>query len=180
MKPLALAVATALLWLVAGAAAAQPTGVSLEALLREEQLLQFDRFDNDTAQVLGAQLVLRAHRERKTVTIQVMRGDAVLFAQAMPGASPDHADWIRRKNNLVKRTGHSSFYTHNQVRQNGGDHDALPGLDMRDYAAHGGAFPIVVRGQGLVGTVTVSGLPGPDDHALVVAALRDYLNVEAP
>ena len=154
--------------------------VSLAALLREEQQLQFDRFDDATARAVGAQLVARAERERKTVTIQVMRGDTVLFKQAMPGASPDHADWIRRKNNLVERTGHSSFYTHNEVRQGGGDHDALPGLDMRDYAAHGGAFPVIVRGQGVVGTVTVSGLPGPDDHALVVAALKDYLKPAAP
>lgn len=154
--------------------------VSLAALLREEQQLQFDRFDDATARAVGAQLVARAERERKTVTIQVTRGDTVLFKQAMPGASPDHADWIRRKNNLVGRTGHSSFYTHNEVRQGGGDHDALPGLDMRDYAAHGGAFPVIVRGQGVVGTVTVSGLPGPDDHALVVAALKDYLKPAAP
>ncbi|MBD8657330.1 heme-degrading domain-containing protein [Oxalobacteraceae sp. CFBP 13730] len=154
--------------------------VSLAALLREEQQLQFDRFDDDTARAVGAQLVARAERERKTVTIQVTRGDAVLFKQAMPGASPDHADWIRRKNNLVGRTGHSSFYTHNEVRQGGGDHDALPGLDMRDYAAHGGAFPVITRGQGVVGTVTVSGLPGPDDHALVVAALKDYLTPVSP
>ena len=154
--------------------------VSLAALLREEQQLQFDRFDDATARAVGAQLVARAEREHKTVTIQVTRGDAVLFKQAMPGASPDHADWIRRKNNLVGRTGHSSFYTHNEVRQSGGDHDALPGLDMRDYAAHGGAFPVIVRGQGVVGTVTVSGLPGPDDHALVVAALKDYLTPPSP
>ena len=77
----------------------------------------------------------------------------------------------------MKRTGHSSFYTHNEVRQAGGDHDKLPGLDMRDYAAHGGAYPIVVRGRGAVGTVTASGLPGADDHALVVAALKDHLKI---
>jgi len=171
--------AAALLCMSAGAAPAQSTdGVSLASLLREEQLLQFDRFDHDTAQAIGAQLVLRAHREGKTVTIRVTHGDAIVFSQAMPGASPDHADWIRRKNNLVQRTGHSSFYTHIEVIRSGGDFDALPGLDMRDYAAHGGAFPIIVRGQGAVGTVTVSGLPGPDDHALVVAVLKDYLGVD--
>jgi endoglucanase len=158
----------------------QTSTVSLATLLNEEQQLQFDRFDRDTAQALGAHVARRAQRENKTVTIQIEHDGVVLFRQAMPGASPDHADWIRRKNNLVGRTGHSSFYTHNEVRQNGGDHDALPGLDMRDYAAHGGAFPVRVRGQGVVGTATVSGLPGPDDHALVVAALKDYLKVGSP
>ena len=155
----------------------QETTVSLDALLREEQLLQFDRFDQGTATALGAALVARARSASRPVTLEIRHGDTVLFAHAMPGASPDHADWIRRKNNLVKRTGHSSFYTHNEVRQAGGDHDRLPGLDMRNYAAHGGAYPIVVRGRGAVGTVTVSGLPGADDHALVVAALKDHLNI---
>jgi len=155
--------------------------VSLDALLQEERQLQFDRFDRDTAAALGAALVARAKRAGRPVTLEIRQGDEVLFAHAMPGASPDHADWIRRKNNLVRRTGHSSFYTHNEVRQSGGDHDALPGLDMRDYAAHGGAYPIVVRGRGAVGTVTVSGLPGADDHALVVAALKDHLKIgESP
>lgn len=159
----------------------QTSTVSLDALLDEEQLLQFERFDADTAAALGAALVARARSASRPVTVEIKLGDAVVFAQAMPGASPDHADWIRRKNNLVGRTGHSSFYTHNEVRQAGGDHDRLPGLDMRDYAAHGGAYPLVVRGRGAVGTATVSGLPGADDHALVVAALRDYLKIgEAP
>lgn len=149
--------------------------ISLDALLQEERQLQFDRFDKDTAAALGVALVARAQSASRPVTLEIRQGDTVLFAYATPGASPDHADWIRRKNNLVQRTGHSSFYTHNEVRAQGGDHDALPGLDMRDYAAHGGAYPIVVRGGKAVGTVTASGLPGADDHALVVAALRDYL-----
>lgn len=155
----------------------QATTVPLATLLREEQLLQFDRFDRDTASAIGERMLERAAARQQKVTVEIRRDDTVLFAQATPGASPDHADWIRRKNNLVKRTGHSSFYTHNEVRQGGGDHDALPGLDMRDYAAHGGAFPLVVRGQGMVGTITVSGLPGPEDHALVVDTLKDYLKV---
>lgn len=153
----------------------QVSTVPLDALLREEQLLQFERFDADTAAALGARLVERARAASKPVTVQISQDDKVLFAYATPGASPGHADWIRRKNNLVRRTGHSSFYTHNEVRAKGGDHDALPGLDMRDYAAHGGAYPIVVRGGSAVGIVTASGLPGADDHALVVAALRDVL-----
>jgi uncharacterized protein (UPF0303 family) len=44
-----------------------------------------------------------------------------------------------------------------------------------ECAAHGGCFPIVVRGVGFVGTVTVSGLPQKDDHDLVVQAIRDFL-----
>ena len=44
-----------------------------------------------------------------------------------------------------------------------------------EFAAHGGAFPIYVRGTGAVATVTVSGLPQKADHELVVEALSEIL-----
>jgi uncharacterized protein (UPF0303 family) len=60
------------------------------------------------------------------------------------------------------------------------------GLPLADYATHGGSFPLAVEGAGLVGSVTVSGLPQRADHELVVEALcgllgRDYaeLRLEA-
>jgi uncharacterized protein (UPF0303 family) len=54
---------------------------------------------------------------------------------------------------------------------------AKTGLDLRDYAAHGGCFPIFVEGTGCVGTITVSGLPQREDHSLVVAVLQEYLQL---
>lgn len=151
--------------------------VPLEVLLRQEQLLQFDRFDNDTALEIGLKLIELARAGKKAVSVEIARNGTVLFAHGMNGTSRDNSDWIRRKSNLVNRTGHSSFYIHNQVRLEGGDHDAIPALDPREYAAHGGSFPLVIKGSGQVGTITVSGLPGAEDHAMVVAALKDYLKV---
>ncbi len=48
-------------------------------------------------------------------------------------------------------------------------------VDAHEFAAHGGAFPIRVRGVGLVGTMTVSGLPQEEDHQLVVSVLEAFL-----
>jgi len=49
------------------------------------------------------------------------------------------------------------------------------GLDPARYAAHGGAFPVLVRDVGPVGVVVVSGLPQVEDHRLVVAVLRELV-----
>ncbi len=151
---------------------------ALAALLRQEQALQFDSFDHRSALELGLEIVALARARQQSVAVDITRNGNQLFYHGMEGMSKDHADWIRRKRNLVERTGHSSFYTHTEVKNSGGDIDAIPTLDAREYAAHGGAFPLVVRGAGRVGTVTVSGLPGPDDHALVVQALQSFLKVE--
>ncbi len=51
----------------------------------------------------------------------------------------------------------------------------LGALPERDYAVHGGAFPIFVRGAGCIGAVAVSGLPQREDHRMVVAALARVL-----
>ena len=52
------------------------------------------------------------------------------------------------------------------ARQAGTTFEEQMRLDPDEYAAHGGGFPITVRGVGVVGVVTVSGLPQLEDHAL--------------
>jgi endoglucanase len=167
---------TAALDELSGTTMQQPDN-ALAAIARQEETLQFDAFSNDTALEIGLKLVAMAREQKKSVAVNITRNGSLLFYHAMNGTSPDHADWIRRKSNLVNRSGHSSFYTHTEVKNKGGDYDAIPTLDPREYAAHGGAFPLTIRGSGMVGTITVSGLPGPDDHALVVDALKSHLGI---
>jgi uncharacterized protein (UPF0303 family) len=50
------------------------------------------------------------------------------------------------------------------------------GLPVADYAEHGGSFPLSVAKAGIVGSVTVSGLPQRADHELVVEALCAHLD----
>jgi endoglucanase len=169
----------ALLMMLCGTAQAQEPKVELATLARQEQLLQFDSFNNDTALALGLQVIELARAAHKKVAVNVTRDGLVLFYHGMEGMTADHANWIRRKSNLVNRTGHSSFYTHTEVKNSGGNYDAIPALDPREFAAHGGSFPLVVKGSGRIGTITVTGLPGPEDHAMVVAALKAYLKLDA-
>jgi uncharacterized protein (UPF0303 family) len=109
------------------------------------------------------------------VTVDIRRGDQQLFHCALAGTAADNDAWIERKNRVVRRFGHSSFYVGQSLRLDGVTIAERFLLDEAEYAPHGGAFPVIVRDVGVVGTVTVSGLPQEDDHRLVVGALRAFL-----
>jgi len=144
-------------------------------LLGQEDELQFNAFDNDAALALGMALVEAARSQRKALTADISRNGQQLFHAAMAGTSADNDAWIRRKNNVVNRYGHSSYLVGTMARAKGTTFEASSRLDPDVYAAHGGAFPLLIRDVGVVGTVTVSGLPQVEDHALVVAVLRSFL-----
>ena len=88
---------------------------------------------------------------------------------------PDNDSWVERKVRVVLRFGHSSLYCGTQARVAGSTFEERTGLPLAEYAAHGGSFPIAVRGVGVVGAVTVSGLPQVEDHAFVVDQLTRFL-----
>lgn len=147
----------------------------LDTLTQQEQELQFTAFSSDTALTLGLKLIELAKAGDKRITINIAVNGKVLFHHAMQGASADQADWIRRKNNVVARFGRCSFYVGIDHKHRGVVFEDIKYLDPRDHAANGGAFPITLKGTGIIGTATVSGLRQAEDHALVVEALRAVL-----
>jgi uncharacterized protein (UPF0303 family) len=152
--------------------------VSPEELLAQEAELQFERFDNDTALALGQALVAAARQDGLGVTIDIRRGEQQLFHAALAGTAADNDAWIERKNRVVRRFGHSSFYVGTLLDLQGTTMEEKFLLDGSHFAAHGGAFPVLVRHVGMVGTVTVSGLPQAEDHRLVVSVLREFLGLQ--
>lgn len=149
----------------------------LATLLRQEETLQFERFTNETAYELGTRMVEAARAEEKAVTIDIRRNGQQLFHVALPGTSADNDAWIQRKNRVVNRFGHSSFYIGRRYASRGTTIGESALLDEARYAPHGGAFPIIIRAVGVVGTITVSGLPQEEDHAFVVRMIGAHLGV---
>jgi len=149
-----------------------PTVAELSA---EEEELQFSSFTNDDAWELGAALVAAARADRLPVAIAITRNGHRLFAAALTGATPDNDTWLARKRAVVHRFGHSSLHVRQASIERGTTFEAEFGLSPQRYAAHGGAFPVLVRSVGPVGVVALSGLPQLDDHRRVVAALRAHL-----
>lgn len=147
----------------------------LKQLLLEEEELQFTTFNEDTAWELGSVLVSHAVAKNLAITVDITRGEHQIFHASRPGTSADNDEWIRRKVRLVQRFGHSSFYIGQMLKHKGKSLEEAYLISENIYAPHGGCFPILLRGTGMIGTITVSGLPQEEDHKLVVNAIRDYL-----
>lgn len=155
----------------------------LERIALQERELALPRLDANVAWEIGSRLRAMAHERGLAVVIDVRRFGQPLFYAAMDGTTPDNLEWVRRKNNVVARFHHSSYIAGIKEKIKGHTLSESQGLPVADYATHGGAFPLRVTGAGVVGSVTVSGLPMREDHELVVEALcavlgRDYAELK--
>ena len=148
----------------------------LDELEEQEARLVFDRFDDDTAWEIGVALREAGRARDLPIAIAIRRNGQRLFYAALPGSSADNEGWLARKSAVVDRYGRSSLRVGEQFRVDGKSFDSDSRLDPSRFAAHGGAFPVLLRGTGCVGVVAVSGLPQLDDHRLVVETIESVLS----
>ena len=141
----------------------------------DERRLTFERFDYADAWALGCLLVDLATGRELPIAIDIRRGQQQMFHAALPGSVADNDTWIERKVRVVQRFSASSFLVGRRLAAKGQSLDAGMGVEPALYAPHGGGFPIRLPNSGVIGVVTVSGLPQADDHALVVEAIEAFL-----
>ncbi|MEV7288073.1 heme-degrading domain-containing protein [Streptomyces sp. NPDC093252] len=147
----------------------------LPELEAQERRLVFRTFTHDDAWALGSLLVEMARERQAPVAVDIHRAGQQLFHAALPGSAPDNDAWIARKRRVVERYGSASYLVGARCRARGTTFEESSRLDPDRYAAHGGSFPITVADVGVIGAVTVSGLPQLEDHRFVVEALERYL-----
>jgi uncharacterized protein (UPF0303 family) len=146
----------------------------IAAIVVQESTLTLPGFTPDTAWQIGTTLRDLAMARKVPLVIDVRRFGAPhqqLFYYALAGTTPDNQRWVQRKINVVARFHKSSYHVGRLLELTGLSFGDRYNLSIEDYAAHGGCFPITVAGTGIVGAVTVSGLPQREDHNLVVEAL---------
>lgn len=144
----------------------------LACIAAQERELVLDRFDESTAWSIGSHLrELAVARQLHSLVIDIRRFGQPLFYTTVGVTVPDQAEWIRRKSNVVARFHRSSYAIGLEVRQKNSSLFERYGLPVADYAEHGGSFPLRVANAGILGSITVSGLPQRDDHSFVVEAL---------
>jgi uncharacterized protein (UPF0303 family) len=154
----------------------------IERVGLQERELHLPRLDAKVAWELGTLLRSLAVERGLSLVIDVRRFGQPMFYAALEGTTPDNPEWVRKKSNVVARFHRSSYGLGLHLKMKGQTLEER-GLPLADFAAHGGAFPLHVEGAGIVGAVTVSGLPQRADHELVVEALcamlgRDYASLK--
>lgn len=146
----------------------------IEKLYKEEVELQFDSFSSNDSWEIGKRLVEKGSNT-KNITIDITRNRQQLFHFSFDGTSLDNDEWVIRKTNLVYRFAHSSYLIGQELKLNDITIEKKYLISEAEYAPHGGCFPIFLKGSGMIGTITVSGLTQAEDHEMVVNTIRDYI-----
>ncbi len=144
-------------------------------IIKQEDALRFVGFNENDAWMLGSQMHAAATQAKLPLVIDIRVAGRKLFYIVLPGTSPENEDWVQRKINVVMRAHKSSYRVGRELLQNNRVLDESQGVLPINFAPHGGCFPIHIQGVGVVGTITVSGIPQREDHGFVVEQIARYL-----
>ncbi len=153
------------------------TSSTIEALRNQKRALVLPKFDEDVAYTLGTALRAKCLSAGAAVVIDIRTPDRRLFFAALPGSTPDNEDWARRKANVVFRCHASSMLAGENLKGEGRSQWPDAALEVKDFALHGGGFPVRVRNTGVVAAIAISGLPSREDHDMIVTVLAAHLKV---
>src|ERR1700730_12612665 len=111
----------------------------LEMISKQERGLVCQEFDEEMTWKLGSRLREVASTRRFPVAIEIKRFGQPLFYSALAGSTPDNAEWVLRKGNLVARCDRSSHAIGLVLKKTKSTLADTYELSSVDYAAHGGS-----------------------------------------
>lgn len=147
----------------------------LKELKKHEEMLQFTEFTSETALEIGMRLIDKAKQEKLSITIDITRSGQQLFHYALEGTSPDNDAWIIRKNRVVNRFHTSSLYIGTKLKLIEKTIEEKYFISSKEYSPYGGAFPIIIKNVGVIGTISSSGIDQITEHNLIVGILKEFL-----
>ena len=148
---------------------------TLDEIRDQERRLVLASFDENDGIDIGLSLLKLATERDLPVTIEVRKGDRVVFRAARNGTSATNDQYVGGKARLVERFGHSRDLLDSGTKRRARPSRRRPAYTFPEYAPHGGGFPLVVDGAGVAGVAIVSGLPQLQDHALIVECLTAFV-----
>jgi uncharacterized protein (UPF0303 family) len=121
--------------------------------------------------------IVTAANKPVVVSIALAQNEHIVFQCAVgAGSLPDYDSWIRRKRSSVLRWGCSTWHLHCKFNGDEALFRAKNGLSAeqaKDYAMHGGAVPVRVKGvEGVLAVVAVSGLTQAEDHGVIADVIK--------
>jgi uncharacterized protein (UPF0303 family) len=147
-----------------------------DEILAQEARLRLPAWSTEDAIALGQWILAAAEAREQAIVVEVWLGSRLVFRTAREGTNETNDQYVGGKRRVVERFGHASFYERQRHLAAGTTFEAATGLTFREYAPHGGGFPLLAAGEDApVGVVIVSGLPQQVDHALIVEALEAQL-----
>ncbi len=150
----------------------------IEELKKQQKQLVFQEFSEETAWRIGSRIRERAAEKQYSVAVSITLGRKCLFYCSMPGTAPINDDWIRRKENTVYKFHKSSYEMSLYMQLKQDNLSGRYGLDRADYAAAGGAVPLILKSVGVAGAISVSGMSEDEDHELIAGVIKDYLSAK--
>ena len=152
----------------------------LDAVIEEqERVLRFRNADLDIISRVCCRAVERLKSMKAPCYIRAVVNKTVVIAQCLEGASHNNEEWAKRKAALCERYWMSSLHATRNLEKKGQTLE-MCGMNSSEYGLSGGSFPILLESGLCIGSITVSGLKGEEDHQIVASAIADELGVEIP
>lgn len=154
--------------------------ISLKDIQTLDTQYKFKEFNSDVAWRLGSLVKQLAEKEFAgrgvAIDISLTNGQQLFRANSNgAGITMDNDNWIRRKQNTVKRFGFSTFYIN--VKKGNLDFKQKFFCDPTDYAFHAGAIPLYLENfEFPIAILTCSGLAQEEDYILGLTAIKEFLS----
>lgn len=132
-------------------------------------------FSIQLALELGQLAVKTASIRHLPIAVEIRIQDWIVFHVSLPGSTSENQWWLDRKAQVVLLKNHSTLYERISAEERGVDWYKENNVSEDTYAIHGGGFPLIVKNQGFVGSLLISGLPHLEDHAFCVDILTKFI-----
>jgi uncharacterized protein (UPF0303 family) len=145
---------------------------------KQEELLRFPKFSRKDAWGLGNEAVKIVLEKGypMSVNIRLLSG-LTIFQYLAEGSTADNQGWMDKKFHTVRDFEKSTLLFTMGLLKHNQKNLVERGLDPSYYVWGGGGFPIRIKDSGIQAIFTVSGLPGLEDHAVLVNAASAFLKV---
>lgn len=134
--------------------------------------IELKKFSNRMALEMGLAIIELAKKRQQIIGVEIARLNQPVFLYIDDSLPVDKHHWIKRKANTAKHFEESSLSVRLELEKKNRTLEQFFGLSEKEYVAKGGAIPLFVDGAGLIGIITVTGLPDTDDHQLIIDALK--------